>query len=237
MYLQYIDSKCPDNFVQDPVDMVFVIDTSNSVGSSNFQLIREFVASIVTELIRNSPRSSVGVILFDRRAHIHFSLQTYNSLSLLLSVISQLPYNDGGSTNIHDALTLLLSAALSGTLKLRDDSSKIAIVITDGHSSSPLGTLLSAYLLHTSNIFDVFAVGIANADLDELERIASSPKFVFFTSSFHGSNLLQLDILDRISFHFCSSKCLMNTYIATCTDKVSIVIRSFYKFALKVYNL
>ena len=207
MYLQYLGSKCPSNFIQDSVDVVFIIDSSGSIGSSNFQLIREFVASIATELIKNSPRSSVGVILFDRSAHIHFSLQTYNSLSTLLLAISQLPYNDGGSTNTAEALTLLLSAAQNGTLRLRDDSIKIAIVITDGHSNNRLATLTAAAALHASNIFDVYAVGVGGAYLAELEAIASSPEFVFFTSSFNGSNLLQLT--DSISFHFCSSKYLM----------------------------
>ena len=212
MYLQYIGSKCPGNFVQDPVDMVFVIDTSGSIGSSNFQLIKNFVASIATELIKNSPKSSVGVILFERNARIHFSLQTYNSLSLLLSAISQLPYDNGGRTDTEEALTLLLSAAQNGQLRLRNDSNRIAIVITDGHSRRSLATLKAADALHASNIFDVFAVGVANANLDELEAIASSPDFVFFTTSFSSSNLLQLS--DRISFHFCSSKFLMNTYVA-----------------------
>ena len=181
-----------------------MIDTSGSIRSSRFQLIREFTADITTELIRNSPRSSVGVILFDSNAHIQFSLQTYTSLNSLLSAINNLPYDDGPSTDTAEALTLLLSAAQNGVLGLRNDSTKVAIVITDGQSSSRTATLSAAARLHASNIFDVYAVGVGGANLPELQGIASSPDFVFFTNSFNSTGLLQLQ--DRIIPQLCDGK-------------------------------
>ena len=197
----YIGSGCSGNSV---LDVVFVIDTSGSIGSSNFQLIREFTANITAELIRNSPRSSVGVILFSSNAHIQFNLQTYASLNSLLSAINRLPYDDGSSTDTAEALTLLLSTAQNGVLRLRSDSSKIAIVITDGQSSSSSATSSAAAALHASNIFDVYAVGIDGADLTEIRGIASSPEFVFFTNSFNNTGLQQLQ--DRILPQLCNSK-------------------------------
>ena len=195
-----IGSRCSNNSV---LDVVFVIDTSGSIGSSNFQLIREFTANITAELIRNSPRSAVGVILFESNAHLQFNLQTYTSLDSLLSAINQLPYS-GGGTDTAEALTLLLSTAQNGTLGLRNDSSKVAIVITDGRSSSSSLTSSAAVSLHASNIFDVYAVGIDGAYLPELEDIASSPEFVFFTNSFNSTGLQQLK--DRILPQLCNSK-------------------------------
>ena len=183
--------------------MVFVIDTSGSIGFSNFQMIRNFVANITTELIQNSPQSAVGVILYNDRAWIQFNLQAYTNLSTLLSAIYRLPYS-GGGTDTAEALTLLLSSAQNGTLGLRNDSSNVAIVITDGHSNSQSATLSAANLLHASNIFDVFAVGIDGADQTELQGIASSPKFVFFSSSFSGTRLQELQ--DNILSELCSSK-------------------------------
>ena len=183
--------------------MVFVIDTSGSIGFSNFQLIREFTANITAELFRNSPRSSVGVILFASSAYIQFNLQTYTSLNSLLLAINRLPYS-GGGTDTAEALTLLLSTAQNGVLGLRSDSSKVAIVITDGQSSSRTATSSAAAALHASNTFDVYAIGIDGAYLPELQGIASSPEFVFFTSSFNSTGLQQLQ--DRIIQQFCGSK-------------------------------
>jgi len=184
-------------------DIVFVIDTSGSIGSSRFQLIREFTASITTELIRNSPRSAVGVILFGSSAYIRFNLQTHTSLNTLLSAINLLPYS-GGLTDTAGALRLLLSSARSGALGLRSDSSPVAIVITDGRSNSQSATLSAAAALHASNIFDVFAVGVDGADVTELQAIASNPELVFFTNSFNSNGLQQLQ--DRILPQLCTCK-------------------------------
>ena len=184
-----IGSRCSDNSI---LDVVFVIDTSGSIGSPRFQLIREFTANIAAELIRNSPRSAVGVILFGSIAHIEFNLQAYTNLNSLLSAINNLPYNDASSTDTDEALQLLLSTAQNGVLGLRSDSSKVAIVITDGQSSSRTATLSAAAALHASNIFDVYAVGVDGAYFPELEGIASSPELVFFTSSFNSTGLQQL---------------------------------------------
>ena len=174
---------------------MFVIDTSGSIGRDNFQLIREFTANLTTELIRNSPRSAVGVILFASNAHIEFNLQAHTNLSELLTAIAGLPYS-GGGTNTAEALRLLSSTAQNGTLGLRNNSSNTAIIITDGQSDNPLATSLAANELHNLNIFDVYAVGVGGADLDELNKIASSPELVFFTTDFSSTSLQQLK--DRI---------------------------------------
>jgi len=183
---------------------VFVIDTSFSIGPFRLQTIRELTASITTELISNSPRSAVGVILFGRNVDIQFNLRAHNSLNTLLSAINQLPYS-GERTNTADALTLLLSSAQNGTLGLRSDSSHIAIVITDGRSGSQSATLSAAAALHASNIFDVFAVGVYRADVTVLQGIASNPEFVFFTNSFYSNNGLQ-QLQDRIISQLCTCK-------------------------------
>ena len=185
------------------VDLVFVIDTSGSIGVSRFQLIREFVANIATGLIRSSQTSAVAVILFGSSAQIEFNLQTYTTLSALLSAINQLPYSSGG-TNTAEALTLLLSTAQDGTLGLRSDSTKVAIIITDGQSNSQSATLSAAAALHASNIFDVFAIGVGGAYLTELQAIASSPELLYFTTSFDSDSLQELQ--DRISLQICNRK-------------------------------
>ena len=209
----YAENECFGGLAQ---DVVFVIDESGSIGSIRFQLIREFIANITTELIHYSPNSAVGVILYNNNAHIYFNLLTYTSLNALLSAINNLPYS-GGGTNTAEALTLLLSTAQDGTLGLRSNSSKVAIVITDGRSNSQSATLSAAAALHAANIFDVYAVGVDGVDLTELEGIASSIELVFFTNSFNNNGLEQL--LDRILPQLCISKYItyINMYMYVCT--------------------
>ena len=125
------------------IDVVFVIDVSSSINSDNFAVIKNFAANFTTELINDSPESRCGVILFATNAQIAFNLQAYNSLSALLSAINGLTHSQGG-TNTAEALRLLKSSAQDGRLRLRDSSSKVAIVITDGESNSRPATSTAA---------------------------------------------------------------------------------------------
>ena len=188
--------RCVGNSVQKQ-DVVFVIDGSGSIGPSNFQLIRESLDEVAKELIHTYPDSAVAVILFTGIARIQFDLQAYTDLDTLLEAIDQLPYY-GGGTNTAEALTLLLSSAQNGELGLREDSSKVAIVVTDGWSNNHTATLSAARLLHDSNIFDIFAIGIDNANIAELHAIASGPGFVFSISSFTGIQQLQKAVLQEL---------------------------------------
>ena len=183
--------------------MVFVIDASTSIREDRFQLITNFTANITDVLINNSNRSAVGVILFSDSANIGFILQAHTNSSALRSAFRELPYLRGG-TDTAEALTLLLSTAQDGKLGLRNCSSKIAIVITDGRSTDMSATSAAAAELHSSNISDVYAVGVGRADQTELRTIASSPDFVFFTNDFNSDGLQQL--ADAILPQLCAGK-------------------------------
>ena len=196
-------------------DVIFVLDTSGNIGYENFQLIRELVANITIGFINDSPCTAVGVILFANSAHIEFNLQAYTSLSTLLSAINQLHYSKGSETNTDKALSLLLSIAENGTLGLRQNSTKVAIVVTGGKSNDELVTISAATKLHASNIFDVYAVGVGDADLTELEAIASSPKFVFLANTFSRVGLAEMinEYLPRLLNPWFNGKCLMAAYV------------------------
>ena len=201
MYLHnylYVGSRCPD-----VIQVVFVIDTSGSIGPSRFQIITELVANFTTELYRNSPKNGVGIILFGTNAHMEFNLQAYTNINQLLLAIRELPYS-GGGTDTAEALTLLLSTAQDGTLGLRNDSGNVAIVITDGHSNNRSATILAAAALHASNIFDVYTIGVGGTYLVGLEAIASSPEFVFFIDSFYSVGLPEFR--DKVFTQLCNSK-------------------------------
>ena len=181
-----------------------MIDRSGSIGRVNFQQIRLFVSNITTELFSNSISPPVvGVIVFSSDADIEFPLQSHSDLSSLLSDIANIRY-PGGATNTSAALRLLLSTAQDGRLRLRSNSLKVAIVITDGESNDPDATEIAATRLHASNIFDVYAIGIAGANQTELQLIASDPRFVLFTESFSDADLQQLQ--EKILPGLCISK-------------------------------
>ena len=195
----YIGSRCSGNLVQ---DIVFVIQASYNTQFT-LQQVKEFVATVSTELLHNSPQTAVGVIVFSRdAAYIHFNLQAYSSLSTLVMAINELPYFSGSIAHINKALTLLVSSAYDGTLGLRNDSSKVAIIITDERISA-----IAAH--HSLNVFDIYVIGPPY--VWGLIPFASSPEFVDSTSSFFSTSLQK--IKDRILPEMCNGKESVCTYV------------------------
>jgi len=147
------------------------------------------------QLLSIGPQQSLaGMILFSSDATLHFDLSEHTDIAALSTAINPgLPY-DGGSTNTAAALSLLLSSAQDGSMGLRPGHPAIAIVITDGESNvNQAQTIPNAQSVHASNIFQqVYAVGVGNADLTELNAIASDPSLVFNTNSFDSTAIQQL---------------------------------------------
>ena len=199
----YIILDCARRVVR---DVVFVIDTSSSIGYSKFQLVRELTEDIATRLKMNSPESLFGLITFDDHAQFQFDISNHTDLSTLLPAInSGLQYTSGYSTNTASALNLLLSGGVEGGyLQLRDKTSNVAIVITDGYSSSYSSLYSAANSLHAANIFDIYAVGIGNNSLRELQLVASDSSFVFSINSLTSVTAQQL--VDDVMEQSCSSK-------------------------------
>ena len=195
-------------------DVVFVIDTSSSIGYSRFKLVRELIENITTAIAVNSPETLFGIITFDYYARLEFNITRHTDLStLLLAINPGLPYYGGHSTNTPNALNLLLNESLEdGSLQLRNVTSKVAIVITDGYddyydyyySSGSSSLQSAANSLHTANIYDVYAVGIGNNNYYELQLIADDPLFVFSTDSFYDFTAQQL--VEGVVEQLCSSK-------------------------------
>ena len=185
-------------------DVVFVIDTSSSIGFSRFQMVRELAENITTSLKVISPESLVGVITFDSFAQLQFNISRHTELATLLPAINPgLPYNRGFSTDTGRALRFLLSGGRQGGfLRLRNETSNVAIVITGGTSRSFSFLRSAARSLHAANIFDVYAVGIGGHSSSDLRLIASEPSLVFSTSfltSFSAQQLVE-DVIEELCF-------------------------------------
>ena len=163
-----------------------MVDTGSYIGAYRFQIIREMIENITINLKVNSPESLIGLITFGYFAHLEFDISNHTDLSTLIPAINPgLPYYANGySTNTASALRFLLSGSVEGGfLRLRNNTSKVAIVIYDGYTRSSSSVLQSAASsLHAANIFDVYAVGIGNNRYSDLRVIASNPSFVFSTS-------------------------------------------------------
>jgi len=166
--------------------------------------IREFTIQVASVLHIGLDQSLVGVIRYSRGAQILFNLQNYTDSSTLKPALANLEL-DRGPTRTDRALQLLQESAEDGRMGLRDGFTHIAIVVTDGISTEQELTIKQANRLHKSNIFQVYAAGIGSAHLDELNIIATSPSFVFFTNESDATAIEQLE--QNITQQLCLGQC------------------------------
>ena len=174
-------------------DIIFVLDSSGSIGSSNFVQVREFVLKSVAGLKIGPNDNQVGVILFSYSASVEFYLNSYSNSTELLTAIRNIMFTDGG-TNTADGLYTLINEGYTTQRGARLSSasvSRLAIVMTDGRSSSFRRTIQAAKAVHSfePSIF-VFAIGVTNnINFQELNAIASQPEYVSTISSFNSNDL------------------------------------------------
>ncbi|XP_067433184.1 uncharacterized protein [Thunnus thynnus] len=116
-----------------------------------------------------------------------------------MRAIANLPYK-GGNTYTGEALKHILHNNFKPNVGMRADSHKIAILITDGKSQDNV-SLASQHLKDTG--IEVYAIGVKDANEDELRVIASDPikNHVYMLS--HFSSLL--DIVDNLTINLCNS--------------------------------
>lgn len=168
-------------------DVMFVLDSSGSIGASNYELVKDYAYNFTESLFRDDGNSSkVGVIPYSSDANVEIELDFVTQP--LLEQIRNLPYI-GGGTNTGDALSLLLSVPWRTGLSVL----RIAIVLTDGESNDrALVNSIASQVHSLEPSVIVFAIGVgANFDREELNLIATSPDLVDELNSFDTGLLMQ----------------------------------------------
>ena len=125
---------------------------------------------------------------------MEFGLSAYSTREDLTSAISVIPYY-GYSTDTADALYLLVNEGFATARSEIEGVPQIAIVVTDGQSSDRRLTVTAAQALKQVETITTYAVGIGNANIEELETIASvrnGEKLVRYISSFDLAELERL---------------------------------------------
>jgi uncharacterized protein YegL len=160
-------------------DIIFVLDSSGSITSPNFNKMKAFVQAVVSSLdVGMGPRQNrIGLIQFSDSAQTEFYLNSYSNASAINNAIGNIPYlSRGTKTNL--ALDLLISSGFTvanGARPQRFGHPWIGVVLTDGQSNDPALTAISAKKVHDADI-TMIAVGIGNSvNEQELDIIASSP--------------------------------------------------------------
>ena len=75
-----------------PIDILFILDASGSVGSSNFNTMLDFVEKMVDGFRISSSGTQVGLITFASSVVLQFHLNRYHDKNDIKNAVSQTRY-------------------------------------------------------------------------------------------------------------------------------------------------
>ena len=171
----------------DKIDLLFVMDNSGSIGSTDFVKQKTFVSRVIDHALTVTCTKSIRVAVISFAASSQIKIEfDFNDHSLsttprahLKNAVNAITYVHGFATNTAGALGeahSLLNDAYRGA---RSDATKIVFVLTDGKSNQGGDPGPKADILRNIDGAVVFAAGVANfgsvSSKNELKAIASDP--------------------------------------------------------------
>ncbi|NWI19216.1 CO7A1 protein, partial [Crypturellus soui] len=166
-------------------DILFLVGQSQSSGTESTRLVKDFISNVAhsfENVVMGKGGVRLGVVLYEEKPRMSIELTDYVTIEEMLVAIQDLSFK-GGSLKTGSALAFVARDVFHPTM-LREDAARILILITDGKSGDSFED--EALLLQNSGV-TVFAVGIKDADKNELNKIASEPteEHVLYADDFH----------------------------------------------------
>ena len=156
--------------------------------------MKDFIKGIVKSLIIGQNDTTVAVATFSSRGYfkVRFHFTTYFRAPEIVAAIESVPY-DGGETYTGEALTKLKTDLFP---LARAGVPHILIVLTDGRAHDSVAS--PAQQLRDMGVH-IIAVGVGNADYQELQEIATDPDNEnVFTATFDSVVKLTGSILEDV---------------------------------------
>lgn len=179
-------------------DVVFVLDSSGSVGRDNWQKVLRFVENTIKELGVGKGRTQVGAVVYGTKAYPKFSLNKYDNAQDIVDEVSKFAWLDA-NTNTSGGIWRMLEMFRTKD-GFRANVPNIGIVITDGKSTTDNHTTIPYAMEAKKEGILMVAVGVGSSvDYDELKGIASNESLILQVSDF--------DDLDKIKGNLKETAC------------------------------
>ncbi|XP_072468341.1 uncharacterized protein [Notamacropus eugenii] len=198
---------CTINCKDIPMELVFVINSPESMGPENLEVIKDFVISLVDRVTVGRNATRIGLVLYGSEVQLTFSLDRFIAKQDVIHSIRKISYMGKGTstgTAIHKATREAFWGARTGVRK-------VAIVITDGQTEKSEAIRLEAAVreAHSANV-EIYAIGIINTSdprqyefVRELNLIASDPdrEHMYLSDSFNALPDLEFKLANQ----FCTN--------------------------------
>ena len=180
------------------LDIIFVMDSSGSVGKENWTKLKDFTKDVIYRLLINYHDYQFAFITYGSTAHTDIHLGQHTNYQEISDVIGSLPWVMGAS-NIADGLR----KARLELLQRRSDVPNLVVLVTDGPASAEQpNTGDEAMMLRNIEKTHLLVIGLTNkvnAEVaNQLIRMASSPtdKYFKLVDTFNGMNNVVTHITD-----------------------------------------
>lgn len=184
-------------------DVTFILDSSDSVGQTNFGTQLDFAKSIVNKLDISPGRTQIGTVTFSSTANNQFNLNQYNNKNDVLNAISGIRYTPG-STHTGTAIKYVTQQSFTPLHGARTNVPHIAVLITNGPSFTKDITKIEAKTAKDNNVV-IYAIGVGGGiDRDELMSVSSSPNSRYFMTADNYQTLNTLS--DLLAAKICNGK-------------------------------
>ncbi|XP_059584780.1 collagen alpha-6(VI) chain [Alligator mississippiensis] len=155
-------------------DIVFLVDSSDSLEDSSFGSLKDFIAETIDNLPVGPNQYRIALAQYSDDLHREFQLDTYNAKNLMLNHVKKNFVFRGGSVRTGNALRkvheIYFKRPASATGR-----NQILVVVTSASSDDDVEE--SAKILQSSGV-KIIAVGTKEAPYDELALMAT-PLFYY----------------------------------------------------------
>jgi len=161
-------------------DVVLALDSSNSIGLSDFQILKSFAKQFVTAFKVGPGASRFGIVQFSTEGKGRIeSVLSENASAINTAIDKMVPIN--GFTDIQEGLAL---SRIEVVTKGRPNVARQIILLTDGVHNEAGDPIAEAQLAKAEGI-TIQTIGIGEAaDSKLLKAIASTPADTFRVADF-----------------------------------------------------
>ncbi|XP_077350186.1 integrin alpha-D-like [Lithobates pipiens] len=181
------------------LDIVFLIDSSSSVGEMNFKKMVEFVSHVISGFNETDTEFALMLYGMDIRTLFNF---TRFSTELSFSLLKSISYKGEKMTYTAKGILKAIENLFVPQRRFRNKSQQVLIVITDGESSDH-GDLDKS--ISRANDLGIKRISIGVGEnfrtgkpYTELKMISSSPDYIFPVSNFSTLSHIQSSLQDTI---------------------------------------
>ena len=164
--------------------VLFIVDTSGSIGATNFEDVKSIIADISETLCDHL---KVGLLTYSDYIHLEFCFKCYNDRRDIKAAILRTQYR-GGFTHTTDAIKCACEEILTSGCGLPQgiNTPNIDVVLlTDGVHNGPCQNVLNFTVkcLHDKVNINTFGIGIGNTVFESVRALTNSA----------GNNIFRVD--------------------------------------------